>query len=472
MERPAQIAIDLGAESCRVSLLQWPDGKPVIKMVRRFANGPWEQDGVRWNFARICNELETGLRECAGLAPEGIASIGVTGWAVDYVRLHASGKPLSPPYCYRDPRNLAAMEAVHALISPEELYAKSGVQVQPINTIYQLFADRMQGGATSAPWMNLPEYILHWLGAGRIAEYTNATHTGLIDAETGRWSEELFAALGLGRNAAPELVAPGSMVGPVRGELSRLPSFAKTQLIAPACHDTAAAIAGIPAGDDAWAYISSGTWSLVGTVLPRSLRTPETYEKSFTNLGAVGGGVLFHRGIAGMWLLRQCLNTWELERAWGIAELIVAARNLPAPDALLELDDVAFLSPGDMPSRINEQRARRGLPQLPTGCDAAPVYASLIFHSLAGRYGLLIADMARLTGRRFERICIVGGGSRNIFLNALTTEAIGLPVERCSVESSTIGNFAVQCARLDQYADGVTRTNVALWARTLIEAAV
>jgi rhamnulokinase len=186
----------------------------------------------------------------------------------------------------------------------------------------------------------------------------------------------------------------------------------------------------------------------------------------------VGGGVLFHRGIAGMWLLRQCLNTWELERAWGIAELIVAARNLPAPDALLELDDVAFLSPGDMPSRINEQRARRGLPQLPTGCDAAPVYASLIFHSLAGRYGLLIADMARLTGRRFERICIVGGGSRNIFLNALTTEAIGLPVERCSVESSTIGNFAVQCARLDQYADGVTRTNVALWARTLIEAAV
>ncbi len=190
MKPLALVAIDLGAESCRVSLLRWNNGSaqssdvPSINIVHRFSNAPWDQgiSGFRWNLNLICQELETGLRLCADRAPEGIASIGVTGWGVDYVRLRPDGQPLAPPYCYRDPRNAAALEAVHSIIPAAQLFAKTGVQIQPINTVYQLYADKLSG-SPAAPWVMLPEYILHWLGAPRIAEYTNATHTALMDPD-------------------------------------------------------------------------------------------------------------------------------------------------------------------------------------------------------------------------------------------------------------------------------------------------
>jgi len=449
---PALAAIDLGAESCRVSLLRWHGCEPRISMVRRFENGPRDHGarGWRWDLERIRAELEAGLHSCAELAPEGVGGVGVTGWAVDYVRLDESGNPLAPPFCYRDERTRAAMEAVHELVPAATLYAHTGVQIQPINTIYQLYADRRSGIPDSAPWVNLPEYILHWLGAPRVAEYTNATHTGLIDAETRAWSEEIFSALGLDRAAAPEIVEPGTAMGLLRNDLLRMPAFAKTQLIAPACHDTASAIAGIPERPGDWAYISSGTWSLVGTVLEQSVRTQDAFARGFTNLGAADGGILFHRGIPGMWLLRQCMSLWDRDRAWGVMELIADARRLPAPDALLDLDDPALLPPGNMMARINEQRKRLGHALLQERCDDAPQYANLIFHSLADRYGSLLRDIEQMTERRPRHICVVGGGSQNEYLNTLTSSATGLPVRRCSVESSTLGNFAIQWARIEQ----------------------
>jgi rhamnulokinase len=451
-EKPALIAIDLGAESCRVSLLKWQAGHPRISMVRRFENGPEDHGsgGLRWNLDRICSELDRGLRACAELAPEGVASIGVTGWAVDYVRLDESGRPLAPPFCYRDQRTQAAFKAVHAVVPATSLYGQTGVQIQPINTLYQLYADKSSGGANSAPWVNLPEYILHWLGAPRVAEYTNATHTGLVGAETRQWSGEVFQALGLDLTAAPKLVSPGTALGPPRDDLRQLPAFARTQLIAPACHDTASAIAGIPERFGGWAYISSGTWSLVGVPLAHNLRSHESYSRGFTNLGAADGGILFHRGIPGMWLLRQCMNTWDADRRWSIAQLIEEAQHLPAPDHPLDLDDPALLPPGNMTARINDQRRRQSLAPLPAGCEAAPHYASLIFHSLAHRYGVLLREIEEMTAHRPRHICVVGGGSQNEYLNALTSAATGLPVRRCSVESSTLGNFALQWARIEQ----------------------
>ncbi|MGA7523298.1 MAG: FGGY family carbohydrate kinase [Acidobacteriaceae bacterium] len=487
MTHPALVAIDLGAESCRVSLLRWTTGSsgepetPAVSIVHRFANAPWSPDesnpslapsGFRWNLDRICQELDHSLRACAERAPEGIASIGVTGWAVDYVRLDAAGHPIAPPFCYRDPRTNAALEAVHRIIPADQLYARTGVQIQPINTIYQLFADKL-AGAPSAPWVNLPEYILHWLGAPRVAEYTNATHTALVDPVTRSWSDELFAALELDRSAAPPLVPPGTALGLIRPDLRRLPAFAQTQLIAPVCHDTASAIAGIAiSGSAPWAYISSGTWSLIGMVLPETCRTPEAYAAGFTNLGAVGGGILFHRGLPGMWLLRQCLSHWEHERGWSLPELIAETRCLPPPSALLDLDDPAFLPPGDMPARINAQRRRHALPPLTYGCDAAPDYANLIFHSLAHRYASLLADIAHITGHRAEQICIVGGGSRNDYLNDLTAQAAKIPIECHAVESSTLGNFAVQLARLTQPTDGISAESVAKQAHRLAHASM
>ena len=473
MKQPALVAIDLGAESCRVSLLQWttPE-RPAITIVHRFPNAPWDQGagGVRWNLTRILDELQAGLRACADRAPEGVAGVGVTGWGVDYVRLDDRGRPLAAPFCYRDPRNVPAMDAVHAIVPAAQLYAATGVQIQPINTIYQLYADKL-AESPPAPWVMLPEFILHWLGAPRIAEYTNATHTGLVDPDTRSWSAELFSALGLDLSAAPPLIATGTALGPVRADLRSLPAFAHTQLIAAACHDTASAIAGIPYATGNWAYISSGTWSLVGAVLSAACRTHNALAADFTNLGAAGGGVLFHRGLPGMWLLRQCLDHWHDENAWTLPDLIEAARQLPPPDSLLDLDDPAFLAPGDMPSRINAQRIRRGLVPLPPGCSSAPHYASLIFHSLAASYQSAIRQMAGLTGKPIERICVVGGGSRNEFLNTLTQTLTGLPVERCSAESSTVGNFAVQWARLDRESDLVPANEIADRSRALASVA-
>ncbi|MGB9029686.1 MAG: FGGY family carbohydrate kinase [Acidobacteriaceae bacterium] len=470
-EKPAFIAIDLGAESCRVSLLQWLGGQPRISMVRRFENGPEDHGsaGLRWNLDRICSELERGLRACVELAPEGIASIGVTGWAVDYVRLDGSGRPLEPPFCYRDERTQGAFKAVHAIVPPTSLYGQTGVQIQPINTIYQLYADKTNGIANAAPWVNLPEYILYWLGAPRIAEYTNATHTGLIGVETRQWSDKIFEALGLDLAAVPKLVSPGTALGPVRDDLRRLSAFATTQLIAPACHDTASAIAGIPERPGGWAYISSGTWSLVGVPLAHTLRSHESYSRGFTNLGAVGVGTLFHRGIPGMWLLRQCMNTWDSDRRWSIAQLIEEARHLPAPDHPLDLDDPALLPPGDMPARINDQRKRQGIAPLSTGSEAAPLYANLIFHSLAHRYGVLLREIEEITAHRPHRICVVGGGGQNEYLNALTSAATGLPVRRCSVESSTLGNFALQWARIEQPSGSLQPQSIADRASALAE---
>jgi rhamnulokinase len=449
-QRPALVAIDLGAESCRVSLLQWPGDAPAVRMVHRFSNAPVpEANTLRWNLTRICQELYRGLRHCADLAPEGIASIGVTGWAVDYVRLDPHGSLYAQPFCYRDPRTTNAMAEVHKRLPAETLYAITGVQIQPINTIYQLYADHLAGIPANTPWVNLPEYILHWLGAPRIAEYTNATHTALLDTETRQWSREIFLLLGLDLAAAPEIVPAGTLLGTLSSQLRTLPAFHNTQLIAPACHDTASAIAGIPAHGDAWAYISSGTWSLVGTPLISPNKTPEACHQGFTNLGGAGDTVLFHRGLAGMWLLRQCMNEWEKSSPCTIQSLIAAAQSIPAPHFELDLDDPAFLTPGDMPARINQQLQARNLPQLPSGCEAAPQYAGLLFHSLARRYASVLNSIHALTGKTLDRIHVVGGGSRNEFLNELTAQASGLPVERCSPESSTLGNFAVQCARLE-----------------------
>jgi rhamnulokinase len=469
--RPALVAIDLGAESCRVSLLQWQGERAAIRMVHRFANGPsLEGQSVRWNLERICRELEQGLRQCAEGAPEGVASIGVTGWAVDYVRLDTHGRPLAQPYCYRDPRTQAAMAAVHERIRAERLYAITGVQIQPINTLYQLYADGFGGVPADAPWVNLPEYILHWLGAPRVAEYTNASHTGLLDAETRQWSGEVMEPLGLDAAAAPEVVGPGSVLGPVKQSLRAVPAYRQTRLIAPACHDTASAIAGIAALSEPWAYISSGTWSLVGTLLPSPHKTVDACAQGFTNLGAASGEILFHRGIPGMWLLRQCMNAWEETAHCPVESLIAEARRLPAPESLLDLDDESFLQPGPMPERINMQLRARGMAPLPAGCEAAPRYANLIFHSLAARYAELMESVQTMTGKTLDRICVAGGGSRNEYLNRLTADATGLPVERCSAESSTLGNFAVQWARLENESAPIDASLLGAYARRLQDA--
>ena len=457
----ARVAVDLGAESCRVSLLRWNEGAPRITLVHRIPNGPVTRDGhLRWDLQAIWAGVEEGLRRCASIAAEGIASIAVDGWATDYVRLNQDGLAIADPFCYRDLRNIAAERAVHERIALRELYALTGLQRLRFNTVYQLYADQLAGIAPSVPWLNLPEYLLSVMGGRRVAEYTMATHTGLVSVTTGEWCAEVFAAVGLDPAAAPELVAPGTDVGVLKGALAELPAFRGTRLIAPACHDTASAIAGIPETSGDCAYISSGTWSLVGALLDRPCNTQQAFEKDFTNQGAVAGQVSFHKNVNGMWLLRQCIEHWN--QGFTVPGLIAEAEGLPAPDHLFEVDQEDLMLPGDVPGRINQQRRQAGFDPLDEAPENAPAFTSLILHSLAARYAETFRDLTEVTGKELRQVYIVGGGSRNTLLNRLTQQATGLTVHCGYVESATVGNFAMQMA-----AGNPSKAEIAKWAGTL-----
>jgi rhamnulokinase len=468
-DQRASIAVDLGAESCRVSLLRWKDGRPAIELVHRFANNPREVDGgLRWDLGMIAGGVEDGLRKCAAIAEEGVRSIAVDGWAVDYVRVDAYGTPLADPFCYRDERTIKAEKSAHRRCSVERMRELTGIQILRINTVYQLHADALAGLPEGEQWLNLPEYMLSRWGGARVAEYTNATHTQMVELYKKQWCREIFNALHLDLAGAPKLVPPGTDVGKLSGPLAELPAFADTVLIAPACHDTASAIAGIPAVGNDWAYISSGTWSLVGTLIEQPRNGAPAASDNFTNLGAVGDRICFHKNVNGMWLIRQCIDQWALDgRVWPVPELVAASELVPQPDGLLDVDDPDLLLPERMPQRINAQRVKRGLEPLDERPENAPAFASLIFHSLAARYAKVLDRVALLTGKKLKRLFIVGGASQNLFLNRLTQEATGLEVFRGAPESSTVGNFAVQLATLEGSRDAVTGAYaepVARWA--------
>ncbi len=461
----ALVAIDLGAESCRVSLLRWLPGGPQSTLVHRFSNGAVDTgNGLRWPLAKIESGLKDGLRRCAERAPEGIRSIAVDGWAVDYVRLGADGIALEDPYCYRDVRNIAAEQAVHAIVGADQMRVLTAIGIMRINTLYQLYADKM-ARTPDAPWLNLPEYILHRLGGQSVSEYTNATHTQLIDMQRGTWCTPIFERLELNPGLAAALVAPGTIVARLAGDLALLPAYGKTQLVAPCCHDTASAVAGIPDADDHWAYISSGTWSLVGTLLRQPINTTAAREWNLTNFGGAGGRILFHKNVNGMWLLRNCLDAWrDAGHDWSFEELLPLAEAQPVPEHLLNVDEPDLMLPGDMPQRINRQLIQNGFDPLSTAAVHAPAMTALILHSLAARYAEVLRAIAQITGKQLTKVYVVGGGSRNDVLNRLTAKATGLEIVRGAVESSTLGNFAVQMAALESSADAKT---VAEWATVL-----
>lgn len=467
----ALVAIDLGAESCRVSLLRWIDRKPRISLVHRFSNAPREtKGGLRWDLERIEAGVDDGLRQCATIATEGIRSIAVDGWAVDYVYIDAEGKASGDPYCYRDERTVAAEVALFRRIPPERVRALTGVQLLRINSVYQMYADVLEDRVRGR-WLNLPEYILSRLGAEPVAELTNATHTQMVAVGRAAWCREMFDAAELNMEAAPKLVPPGTVIGKVTGALAERSAFRDCALIAPGCHDTASAIAGIAAEGDDWAYISAGTWSLVGTLVPQSINNAEACEDNFTNLCAVGGRVCFHKNVNGMWMLRQCMEIWAAAgRVWTVQELIAAAETMVAPEGLLDVDHPDFVAAGRMLEKINTHLERAGLKRLDEDPESAPAFANLIFHSLAARYAEVLKRVELLSGKRLRRIIVVGGASQNEFLNRLTAGATGLHVVRGPVESSTVGNFATQMAALEGSAraeGGVSLQDVSAWATVL-----
>lgn len=464
----ARIAIDLGAESCRVSLLRWVDGEPQTELIHRIPNAPVHADGaLRWPFQAIFDGLQDGLRKAAAAVTEGVASIAVDGWAVDYVRLGPDGLPLADPFCYRDERTVATIDAADRLIPREQIYRHTGAQPLRINTVYQLLADRAAGVDSRAPWINLPEYVLYRLGGRRVAEYTNATHTALVDLETGDWSEELLHLFDLPREAFPPIVPAGTVIGKLTGPLAQLPAFRDTDLIVPACHDTASAIAGIAAPLQRTAYICSGTWSLVGTRIARPITTDRALHAGFTNQGAAGGEFCFHTNVNGMWMLKQCLNSWQSRgRLWELPDLIAKAAACDAR-GIVNVDAPALLLDGDMPALLDEQLQANGHSAIEDFPGNEPLFARVIFESLASRYASVLRNLEEMLGNRIERIHVLGGGSRNRLLTRLTAEHTGLPVETGNTESSTIGNFAVQLAASGSPGQALTCEAIQQWAQRL-----
>ena len=473
-KRAALVAVDLGAQSCRVSLLKWNQGRPHIHVIHRFPNAPIAtQEGLRWDIGWIFDGVKDGLRLCAEAAPEGIASVGVDGWAVDYVRLNENGDAIADPFCYRDERTQDAEKRVHQIIHPSRLYALTGIQLLGLNTIYQLYADKLAGKNSRSAWINLPEYVTFRLGGQRVAEYTNATHTQLVRLGGQEWCEEIFQGIGLDISAAPKIVPTGSIVGSISGDLSNLLALRNTKLIVPACHDTASAIAAIPASGEDWAFISSGTWSLVGTVLTAPCVSDEARRMNFTNLGGAGRSICFLKNVNGMWLLHQCMDEWE-ERGTPVtlAELLQECEGLPAPEYLIDIDDLPLILPGDMHGKINGQLQRAGHPTFSAEGRDIPLIANMIFHSMAQRYAEVLGSIATITGKNLKRLFIVGGGSKNNVLNRLTAERTGLEVFLGATESTTFGNFAIQMAVLEGSWDettGVDASAVRQWAEELAE---
>jgi rhamnulokinase len=470
--RRALVAVDLGAQSCRVSLLRWKQGEPEIKVIHRFPNAPLATAGeLRWDVEAIFRGIKTGLKLCAAEASEGIASVGVDGWGVDYVWLNEKGEAVANPFCYRDARTERAERDVHSILPPARLYSLTGIQILRINTLYQLYADKTAGADPAVAWLSLPEFMTYRLGGKRVSEYTNATHTGLVRLGTHEWCEEIFEELGLDIAAAPNIVPSGSVVGKITGDLAELSAFRDAKLIVPACHDTASAIAAIPAEGDDWAFISSGTWSLVGTVLDAPCATDNARALNFTNLGGVGGKICFLKNVNGMWLLQQAMEEWEQRGSeWSLQELLSRCVSLPAPDVLIDVDDPQLLLPGNIAGKINVQRERLEKQKFSMDDSAIPSIANTIFHSLAARYAEVLSSISRITGKKLKRLFIVGGGSQNVFLNRLTAARTGLEIFLGSTESTTIGNFAIQLAVLEgdwNPSSGVSATSVAKWAEEM-----
>jgi rhamnulokinase len=438
--RPVSVvAVDLGASSGRVMRAEVGPGALKLTEVGRFANEPVRvDDSLHWDILALFRGVLAGMR-----AAGGVVSVGIDSWGVDYGLLDADGRLLGNPVHYRDRRTDGVMETVLDDVPAADLYGTTGVQFLPFNTVFQLVAQRGSAQLEAARTLLLiPDLLTYWLTGEVGAERTNASTTQLLDATTGAWSAEVMARLGIPRALFPPLREPGSTVGPLLPDLAdRLGYAGPIAVTAVGSHDTASAVVGVPAASERFAYVSCGTWSLVGVELDHPVLTEDSLAANFTNEVGVDGTTRYLRNVMGLWLLQECQRTW---RAAGVPAdlptLLDAAAELPAFTAVIEPDDPAFLPPGDMPARI--AAACRRLEQPVPSSPAHTVRC--ILDSLALAHRRAIVDAQGLSGRVVDVIHIVGGGARNELLCQLTADACGLPVEAGPVEAGALGNALVQ----------------------------
>ena len=435
-------AVDLGASSGRVMAAAVEGNRISLTEAARFPNRALPAAGrLYWDLTGLWGGILEGLR---GL--EAAAAIGVDSWAVDYALLDADGHLLGPPVCYRDSRTEHARGRVLDALGAEDLYRRTGIQHQPFNTLFQLASERAQTLAAADRALLIPDLIGYWLTGVRACEATNASTTGLVDQATGDWAEDVCAAAGFDPGLLGPITPTGTVIGGLTGDVAADTGLdGRTAVVATASHDTASAVAAVPFETDNAAYISCGTWSLVGTELDRPVLGPRAMEAGFTNERAADGRIRFLRNIAGLWLLQESQRAWARSGLrTGLDELLGAAAELPRARSLVDPDDPVFAAPGDMPERIRAWCRRTGQP-VPEG--PAEITAC-IMDSLALAHRRAIERLEALTGAPVEAIHIVGGGSNNELLCRLTAEATGRTVLAGPDEATALGNALVTAQAL------------------------
>jgi rhamnulokinase len=453
MDDALYIAVDLGAGSGRVFLAGVAASELLLEEVRRFRYPARASAGhLRWNLTEIFAEIKAGVRSAGARARalgRPVHSIGVDSWGVDYGLIDDDGELLEEPICYRDERTQGAMEEVFARVPRAEIFARTGIQFLVFNTLFQLYAHARAGIPNRAARLLLIPDLINFLLTGRaVAEYTNATTTQMVNARTGTWDRELVERLDLPVHLLAEIVPAGASIGSLKPALADELGLDGVRVVAPATHDTGSAVAGAPLADG-WAYISSGTWSLVGVERDDVLINADVARHNFTNEGGASGRVRFLKNVMGLWIFELCRQEWQ---ARGLdvdydSLLVEVATRTDVP-CLIFPDDPCLFNPPSMLDAVAAQLDETGQRSV---ADPA-VVAKLILDSLALRYASILRTIESLTGRKIGGVQIIGGGSQNDYLNQATANATGLPVLAGPVEATVAGNVLVQAITAGRFA--------------------
>ncbi|SFS13608.1 rhamnulokinase [Microbacterium sp. cf046] len=444
MSTAAVAAVDLGATSGRVMIGHVGPDTLEATAVARFPNDPVQtSDGLHWNILGLYGAAVNGLREAFRVEP-GIRSIGVDSWAVDYGLLH-EGRLIGNPFHYRDARTERGVEIVHERMPHADLYARNGLQFLPFNTLYQYAAEPSELLAFADTALLIPDLFGYWLTGQARAEQTNASTTGLL-RPGGGWDEELIATLGLPRGILPLLIAPGERLGALLPAVAgSIGAGTEVGVTAVGSHDTASAVVAVPMRPDAAAYISCGTWGLVGVEVERPVLSAEALAANFTNEGGVDGRVRLLHNIMGLWVLSEAVRAWERAgHPIDLPTLLDSAEEVRTPVPVFDVNDPRFLPPGDMPSRIDAWCAEHGIAPPRTRAE----YARSIVESLAQAFADAAHEAGRIGGVDVRTIHIVGGGSLNELLCQRTADRAGLPVLAGPVEATALGNVLIQARAL------------------------
>ncbi len=444
MESHDFLAFDLGAESGRTILGRLESSRIVTRELTRFPNAPIPVLGhLHWNIYSLFEEIKKGMKTCLDAAKVRPESLAVDTWGVDFGLLAPDGSILGLPYAYRDSRTKGAMEQYFSRIPREKVYELTGIQFLVFNTLFQVFSMVRDGSpllASTSALLFMPDLFTYLLTGERASEFTIASTSQLFSLRNSSWSEPLFEALGIPSSIMQDALTPGTVIGPLSQDIAAEMGLDETLVVATASHDTAAAIAAIPASGEDWAYISSGTWSLMGIETVQPIINRQALEANFTNEGGVGGTVRFLKNIAGLWLLQQCRKEWSGGSALSYEELTRVAREAAPFKAMIDPDWKDFLNPVSMPEAI-----RRYCHQTGQAVPATPLETvRCILESLALKYRFTLDQLRRLAPVKIARIHVIGGGAQNELLCQFTADATGLPVTAGPAEATAIGNIMVQ----------------------------